>query len=160
MVLDLPEEDGNEGIPSNVGLVSLLHENIRLVQKDHSIPPLAKTQDTPQRLVGRAGVGANLACAHRVQRFVRDLGHCLGRQRLSAAWPTAKQPDETPPLSRDDVVKSNSARGVLLNEGRDEPFLFLSQYKPVEWLCRPLNIVDSIDCEAAYIGNQSGHLSR
>lgn len=49
---------------------------------------------------------------------------------------------------------------MLLNQCGDQTLLFLAEYKPFEWLDRPLDVDDSIDREAACIVSEPVYYSR
>ena len=134
MVFDLSKEDRYERVPRDVGLVSFLQEDVRLVQKHDRFPALSKAQDHFQVMVGIRGACAELPSADRVKRLVCDLGDGLSRESLATPRIAAEQANEASSFTGNQVVKSGTLRSVLLHKGRDEELLLISKHKSLEGL--------------------------
>lgn len=103
LVLEQPDEDAYHRVALDVTLRALLHEDVRFVQQQHSVPHLADFEDGFQFRLQLCRVCPELADVDHVQGFVQGLGRCLRGQRLADAGRAVQQEDEAVALTLDNV---------------------------------------------------------
>jgi NADPH:quinone reductase-like Zn-dependent oxidoreductase len=132
-VLELPEEDADEGVSVDVVHVALLQEDIGLVQEKDRTPRVADIQYLLELALQVPRVGAQFAGRRHVQRAFEQFRDAFGRQGLAGArrsvedsYPKvssgsqtgecegfqSQHTDEALALALDDVV--NALGGVVL----------------------------------------------
>ena len=84
-VLELSQEDADEGIPVDVMHVALLQEDIGFVKQEDGAPGVADIQYLLELALEEPRVGAELTGRRHVQRAFEQFRDALSRQRFACA---------------------------------------------------------------------------